>query len=1290
MSSAACLVLFFLAANPCSNGSFEDIAANGAPVDWDILNQGSIVEGDVHSGQRALRLVRAANDPVPETGLNRHWVPKSGEQGAMIDRVKGGMEFWYKAAAGSNDNVRFAVIPMDATAWENTAATRTEYVVPKGHIGDGAWHRGRLKYDYTNFSDVKWVHFAVRITGGAGEMLVDDIAYVDSVGAVLSIEGIRLEESATKPGEEATLRARICNKGDAAATGIDVRVLGSPSLGVTPSERRIDALAPDAETPIEWAVAGPRIQADTLTVRASGSGDEASATLAYAPDLTLVDFGPVSPVYALGEDVTLECVVKNDGSAILAAPSALFTYPGNEARVIGANLPPGASAILRTTLRPTKESPSLLAGVTVAADNLDAAPKDETRVVIGSSEALPVPAEGPLAEAKEAYAIVQNEHARLAFKRNTFGFGPGELQVKSADGWRRLAWMPSLSVLSSVDDQEQHRTTTLFPQSASRVEDEGKPGIAFQWSEHDADGVQWDATMRFTIGPTPRTIKAVYELRCSRDRSLLRFNGPMLYTLDRDEASVPGLEWLVGDEVSSNTLDIEKGHPHQVRYVPHPNMVTIPAVGIHGAQGTTGLLWNQRQTWDGTHDRPALVFASPDRFNGQRAHLMGLEVPNVPEFLDPNTRLAERPYPLRAGAPLRIECLLYADSNAADALAPMDEWFKVYGFPQPAPLPRGSYENEIAFSMRAYFESLWDAPTQSWWTTKHGHPLLSQKLRQPPYVADLLLGSMLSATPETRDACRAKAAEMAALMGFEPRIDVARSGGNADYGVSGCGIVASLLAARSGDGLWRFDADRKDMGVFKGFDYHILGENNAVAVGTCADKMRTVMRYALIAGDEAAYRAVTNVLEYMETERVPRASQVWEVPFHAPDVLAAAYAVDVYLAAYRFSGDARWLNDAVTWARRGLPFIYFWDDPGKPYVLGGSIPVYGASLRQYSWFGRIVQWNGLCLANAYLDLAPLDTSYPWRQIAETMVRSAMYQQAADGEDVALWPDSISAIEGDKSAWVFAPRQILSSVTKLLGRDEAPQTTVLRDADARIHITTIGTISDAARNGGTLEFTAAFPDGEENPVLVANIAKPASIMVNGAPLPERPSVNSGKESGWSYDPALGFAVIRTGVSPRVSVRVEGAGYRAVDRLPEPTSDIAFEFNDSVEGWQAAHDIVDMAASDGALVGTFTGGDPFLIRGMLTVAPGRYSAIEIRLRASAGHDAQFYWGTADAPGFSEDRVRKFDIVADGAFHTYRIDLAKDPQWTEQKVTAIRIDPINGAAAGDFAIDYVRGLS
>jgi hypothetical protein len=50
------------------------------------------------------------------------------------------------------------------------------------------------------------------------------------------------------------------------------------------------------------------------------------------------------------------------------------------------------------------------------------------------------------------------------------------------------------------------------------------------------------------------------------------------------------------------------------------------------------MFWDVRQQWDGKRDQPSVVFASPDRFENQRSHLVGLFVPSVPEFVEMNQR----------------------------------------------------------------------------------------------------------------------------------------------------------------------------------------------------------------------------------------------------------------------------------------------------------------------------------------------------------------------------------------------------------------------------------------------------------------------------------------------------------------------------------------------------------------------------------------------------------------------------------------------------------------------------
>jgi hypothetical protein len=404
--------------------------------------------------------------------------------------------------------------------------------------------------------------------------------------------------------------------------------------------------------------------------------------------------------------------------------------------------------------------------------------------------------------------------------------------------------------------------------------------------------------------------------------------------------------------------------------------------------------------------------------------------------------------------------------------------------------------------------------------------------------------------------------------------------------------------------------------------------------------------------------------------------------------LAAADAVDAYVEAYRFSGDERWLRDAVTWARRGLPFIYLWDDPDKPFLVGGSIPVFGATWFQGSWFGRPVQWNGLRYANALLKLVEYDQSYPWRRIAETIIRSAIHQQDPDGENAALWPDNISAIDSAKCPWVFGPRQIIRNVLKLTGRDEDPATVILGKGRQRLHVSAAAKISGATWEGGKLRFRVAYPRGEQGVVLVSNVTRPGAVLLDGAPLSEREEVEQGPEPGWRYDPGNAYLSVRVDREGESTIEVEGAEFRSVRRLPWLAKGIAFEFDESAEGWIAANHLASLSVDEGVLTGKITGGDPYLVRTLVRAKGDAYPVIRLRMRVTAGGIGQFYWTTESSPAFAEDNTIRFPIRADGEFHDYRLEPGRDPTWSGQTITGLRIDPGNGAPSAEFGIDYLRG--
>jgi hypothetical protein len=1280
------LALTLLASAPaapatvCTNGSFEELAPNGFPADWGAVGRTVEVSSDAHSGERSLRFLRTKETETSETGLNR---------GPLIDRLKGGVDFWYKAVSARSTMLNIQVIPMNAEPREGTGAPRATFTVPEEHIGDGRWHHARLKYDFTAIAEVKSVHFAVRIVGSEGELLLDDVSYVEQVGKLLQFGKIAIEEDKDKPGERCTVRARIENMGDTPAPAVRAKMIVHPDRGVPASEITVGDLGPDEQRWISWIHEGERTAGSRLEFVAITGDEETRTWLTLTPKLVLRSFGPTTPVVAQKAPVMLVCLLENTGTASVVNPRVVYTVPGGLERCTAERLHPGQTRAFSTCIALDQQVEGVPISVRIGAGNIDGEQTARTTLVVGSA-ARPGKHSGELkALATDQIAILENEHVRLVFRHNDFGIGPGELFVVPDFGSpKTVAWLPRLARLVLDGPDGSRREHVVLSGVPPTVQNGGRATLEFAWSTPEGEEPACRVRARFSLGKGEKDISTDYELTCSSPCKLRAFDGPMLYARQRDEAVFPGLEWLVDDEVSSSTLDIAEGHPHQVRRVVHPDMVTIPAVGIHGTQGTVGLVWDLHQKWDGRRDRPSVVFASPDRFENQRSHLVGLFLPSVPESVEVNEREAATPYPLEPGKPLRLTARIFADSEATDAVAAVDEWIRLYGIPEPAPLPHGSYDREIEFSMQAYLDSLWESETKDWWTTKGGG-MMSTRGRPPSFVADLLLGAAVSPNDHVRLACKARAAEVLALIGGDARVDAQRFRGRADLAMANPAQAASFLASRGEDGAWRFDADQKHTtGPFVGMDYHELGPDNAIELGTCARNAFEVLGYARIAGDPAAYETMQKTLVLMESFRVPRAAQVWEVPVHTPDVLAAADAVDAYVEAYRFSGDERWLRDAVTWARRGLPFIYLWNDPDKPFLVGASIPVFGATWYQGSWFGCPVQWNGLRYANALLKLDEHDQSLPWRKLAEAIIRSAIHQQDLDGENVALWPDNISAIDSKKCPWVFAPRQIIQNVLKLTGRDEDPSTVILGEGDQRLHISATAKISEATWEKGELAFCADYPAGEQGVVLISNVTQPASVFLNGRPIAAREEIESGPQPGWRYDEANAYLAIRVTRDGASTIEIEGAEFRSVSRLPVPVKRIAFEFDDSAAGWVPAHDVAGLRVAAGVLSGKITGPDPYVVRMLVDVAGDQCPVIRLRMRVTAGQGGQFFWTTEASLGFAEDKTVRFAMQADGQFREYRLEPGHDPNWAGQKITALRIDPGNGANSGEFAIDYVRG--
>ncbi|MDQ7779535.1 MAG: hypothetical protein RDV41_07480, partial [Planctomycetota bacterium] len=689
--------------------------------------------------------------------------------------------------------------------------------------------------------------------------------------------------------------------------------------------------------------------------------------------------------------------------------------------------------------------------------------------------------------------------------------------------------------------------------------------------------------------------------------------------------------------------------------------------------------------------RPCAVFASPNFIEGQENHLMGLFLPSCPKWVRENRLESEdKFFFFRKGAPLKLDCRIAVLASAKQSLDCVDRWFTAFGVPKPAQIPRGDYRKEIEFSMKAYLESLWIEPEQKWWTSKGAGDLLSLKAL-PPHYAFLLKLAALDAADEGLRKKYTDRAELAVQLGkFMPAgDDLGFTWGDPAAGLQNlASAAAAQLDTMREDGSWRFKARVESGGVFKGRDYALLGTNDAAEIGTCARNAYEIARFARMTGDAEVFKSVEKSFAFMDRFQVPRAAQVWECPVHSPDILASADAVDAYLEAFAFTGDKRYLDKAVYWARTGLPFVYMWNPPEMPMLRHASIALYGGSWFDGTWIGQPVQWNGLRYAYALLKLWEHDKSFPWRQVAEGLTISAMYQQDTSGANVALWPDNFSAVDGTKCGWVFEPGLILKNVYKLLDWDLEPATYAVAAGPGRLLINTRGKVSGPAWAEGKLQFEIRFPEHVGGYVAIAGMDRPAKVVCGQEELPQREHLCIQDQPGWMYRPDLALLVLRVCSGGPHAITVEGARHKSVSLLPPYAESVAFDFTDGLQGWVVANAVESLVAENGIMKGTATGADPYLSRTRCRIDGNSCHTVLVRVKASAGGDIALYWTTKDSPNWSEEKAVHRPLVPGGEFVEIDFNIGAHPEWNRKKITSLRLDPTGGCEKATFEVDFIKG--
>jgi len=354
----------------------------------------------------------------------------------------------------------------------------------------------------------------------------------------------------------------------------------------------------------------------------------------------------------------------------------------------------------------------------------------------------------------------------------------------------------------------------------------------------------------------------------------------------------------------------------------------------------------------------------------------------------------------------------------------------------------------------------------------------------------------------------------------------------------------------------------------------------------------------------------------------------------------------------------------------------------------GTIPVFGATWYTGSWFGRPVQWNGLRYAYAVHKLAQYDTTFDWMKIAEGITVCGHYWQSDKEKDLALWPDNIGVIPGDRCGWVFAPYMILKNSFSLMGYEAAPVTLAVGPEDQQFRLTTVGKFIESKLEGSILSARINFERPQTGYLLIANSSRLTEVLINGQITAQVPDFNNSPETCWRYYDEQGLLEIKLGRTGPNEVKLTGVSFEPTRMYPKPLKNINFDFTQTAEGWQPMSHLTPFVISDGVLTSSTLDWDPFMVRENLDVQAANAKTLKIRMALDAGMDsnAALYWTTDVNPGQAEDKTLHFTTVPDGEFHEYSIDMGQHLNW-KNIITSLRIDPCGPKQLGMVKIDWIK---
>ncbi len=149
---------------------------------------------------------------------------------------------------------------------------------------------------------------------------------------------------------------------------------------------------------------------------------------------------------------------------------------------------------------------------------------------------------------------------------------------------------------------------------------------------------------------------------------------------------------------------------------------------------------------------------------------------------------------------------------------------------------------------------------------------------------------------------------------------------------------------------------------------------------------------------------------------------------------------------------------------------------------------------------------------------------------------------------------------------------------------------------------------------------------------------------------------------------------------------------LNRITTPYSSVSgrpttWDFTSTVEGWGGTNQWASFGQSGGSLVGTSSGGDPYVESAPTWANTRERRWVLVRMSQTAGTTGQIFFQTEPFPTFTGDKSVAFPIIADGVMRDYVVSM---PQSAKYKgvVTKWRLDPTD-APGSEMVIDHFASM-